>query len=114
MDFTLFHLLRVNELMKSGMWNVDDCMEPKRFDKILGEDTVRKFILMMALNEDFQRGEDFCTIAMNLFSGRRSVLAINEKCGGTITINCIDGSCRGSPSSPDIEHWLTDDDVYMY
>lgn len=92
-------------------------MEAKRFDRFFDKETVTKFLMMLALYEDFQRptrrrGEEFCTISMDLLSGRRSVLAINEKCGGTITAKCSNGSCLGLQSATGTKYWMTKSDIY--
>lgn len=82
--------------------NIDtkDCNEAKRFDRIFDTKTVDKFVVMMAIYYDSSRstridGDSFCSITKDLLANKRSVLSINEKCGGTkrsICDDCGDGS----------------------
>lgn len=82
---------------------VNDCNNALRFNKIFDEDTVQKLLVALAIYNDFDRetrieGDNFRSIVKGLLISRRSVLAINEKCGGTITATC-NGCADGEATS---------------
>lgn len=72
---------------------VNDCDNALRYSKIFDEETVNKFLVTLALYEDYTRqnrikDEKFCMIAKQVLSKKRSILAINHKCGGTTRAVC--------------------------
>lgn len=99
--------------MKKDIWAADDSGNPRLYTKIFSENTLRKFIVMMALYADYHRGGRFCNVAKALFAGRRSVFAINESRQGTFTMSCRDASCLGPRSSAGTGHWMTVVDVQV-
>lgn len=84
---------------------IDDCDNAKRYDKIFDKKTIKKFMVMMAIHYDFHRvarieGEDFCSISTDLLASKRSVLAVNENCGGrrrSLCSGCGDGDKTPEP-----------------
>lgn len=107
----LFPTRRLDRLKRLDKWKEDDCKEPRRFDKIFNQDTISKFIFMLALYES-QREASFDVIIVELFKGRRSVYATSEKCGGTITMSCLTTSCYDPLSPTGTTKWMTEADVY--
>lgn len=87
--------------------DVNDCEDANRYNNIFGGQTQEKFLVMLALYYDFNRdtrieGEEFCSISKDVLASKRSVLAINEKCGGTkraLCYGCGDGDKTPGPYS---------------
>lgn len=61
--------------------------------------------MVMAIYYDYSRqarvaGDLFCSMVKDLLTSGRSVLAINDKCGGTTTAQCNGcGNGNGTPGS---------------
>lgn len=99
-----FNVVNINidgkNIKNAYNFGIKDCNEAKRFDKIFDTKTVEKFMVMMAIYYDSSRstrieGDSFCSITKDLLANKRSVLSINEECGGTkrsICDDCGDGS----------------------
>lgn len=77
----------------NGQGEISDCSNPRRYDKVFDRKSVKKFLVLMAIFFDYNRdirieGGKFCSILADLLASKRSVLAINEKCGGNTTVEC--------------------------
>lgn len=96
---------------------VNDCDNEKRYNKILDPKTQEKFLVLMAIYDDYHRqarveDQSTCAIIKDLLAGKRSVLAINEKCGGSKVYTC--NGCGGGDESPDASYKVNENDVTLY
>lgn len=87
--------------------HIDDCEAERNYEKIFDNETVDKFLVLMAIYYDSKRrtcveSVRFCDNVVSLLTGQRSVLALKSSCGGQIKAlceNCANGKKSSRPYS---------------